>query len=114
MDEKGFLEASRKGEDKHQGIVESEAAHVVVAIQGATAVAEVLVGQQQAAFGTVDVFDDVLIAAIVELVNDGVAVSRIKGTYPMSFLLGIRTQGVVDEELKKNRTLQSIYSEGFE
>ena len=39
MDEKGFLEASRKGEDKHQGIVEAEAAHVVVAIQGATAVA---------------------------------------------------------------------------
>ena len=114
MDEKGFLEASRKGEDKHQGIVEAEAAHVVVAIQGATAVAEVLVGLQQAAAGPVDVLDDILVASVVESIHDGISVSRVESPDSLALILGVGFEGIIYKQAKKKMTLQSVDSEGFE
>ncbi len=102
MDEESFQSAASKGEDEHQGVVQSEAAHVVVAVQGASAVAEVLVGLQQTASGSVDVLDDVLVASVVKFINDGISVSRVKGpdslcAYPWDKGL----QGIVYEEAKK-------------
>ena len=64
MQQECFYLASCKGKDEHQGIVESEFSHVVVTVQCALAVAEVFIGQQQAAVGTLYVLDDILVSAI--------------------------------------------------
>ena len=113
VDEESLQSAAGKGEDEHQGVVQSEATHVVVAVQGASAVAEVLVGLQQTAAGPVDVLDDILVSAIVEFIDDGVSISCIKGSDAFAFFLWVGAQGIVNRELKKKFTLQIFLSEGF-
>ena len=82
MDEQCLMKATCKGEYQHQGVVKTKRPHVVGAVQGTLAFAEVFVGLKEAAVGTIDVFDDVLITAIVHLVNDGVSVSCIEVSDP--------------------------------
>ena len=113
MQQECFYLASCKGKDEHQGIVESEFSHVVVTVQCALAVAEVFIGQQQAAVGTLYVLDDVLVSAIVEFIDDGVSISCIKGSDAFAFFLWVGAQGIVNRELKKKFTLQIFLSEGF-
>lgn len=114
VDEESLQSAAGKGEDEHQGVVQSEATHVVVAVQGASAVAEVLVGLQQAAAGPVDVLDDILVASVVEFIHDGISVSRVESPDSLALILGIGFEGIIYEQAKKKMTLQSVDSEGFE
>jgi len=114
VDEESLQSAAGKGEDEHQGVVQSEATHVVVAVQGASAVAEVLVGLQQAAAGPVDVLDDILVASVVESIHDGISVSRVESPDSLALILGIGFEGIIYKQAKKKMTLQSVDSEGFE
>ena len=75
MDEQRVVPTASEGEDEHQRIVEPEATHVVVAVKGTAAASELLVGTQQTALGTIDILDDVLIASIIDQVDNGLAVS---------------------------------------
>ena len=113
MQQECFYLASCKGKDEHQGIVESKFSHIVVTVQCALAVAEVFIGQQQAAVGTLYVLDDVLVSAIVEFIDDGVSISSIKGSDAFALFLWVGAQGIVNRELKKKFTLQIFLSEGF-
>ena len=114
VDEESLQSAASKGEYEHQGVVQSEAAHVVIAVQGASAVAEVLVGLQQTAAGSVDVLDDVLVASVVKFIHDGISVSRVESPDSLALILGIGLEGIIYEQAKKKMTLQSVDSEGFE
>ena len=96
------MKATCKGEYQHQGIVKTERPHVVGAVQGTLAFAEVFVGLKETAVGAIDVFDDVLITAIVHLVNDGVSVSCIKVPYPFTTFFRKRFQRVVNSQLEED------------
>ena len=65
---------------KHQRIVQSKTAHGRGAIQRALAVREIFIGNEQATILSMNVFDDILIAPIVEEVNNRMTVSRVKDT----------------------------------
>lgn len=101
VDEESLQSAAGKGEDEHQGVVQSEATHVVVAVQGASAVAEVLVGLQQAAAGPVDVLDDILVASVVESIHDGISVSRVESPDSLALILGVGFEGIIYKQAKK-------------
>ena len=96
-----MLTASGKCIDEHEGIVESETLHVVCAVESTTTVAEVLVGQEQAAVSAMQVFDDVLVTTVGEPVNNSVAVSCVESAYPFTLVLGNGTQCIVYSELKQ-------------
>jgi hypothetical protein len=81
MNEERLSVASGKGKYQHEGVVQSEASHVVVSVQGASAVVKVFVCLQQATVGIVDIFNNILIASVLQLVHDGVSVAGIEIIY---------------------------------
>ena len=105
MNEECLSVASGKGKYQHEGVVQSEASHVVVSVQGASAVVKVLVCLQQATVGIVDIFNNILIASVLQLVHDGVSVAGIEIIYSrFSFLTGGRSSSIIK---KKKRSLPS-------
>ena len=100
MNEQSLPMAASEGEYEHQGVVKPEASHVVVAVEGASAVVEVLVGLQHAAVGIVDVFYYILVASVLQFVHDGVSVAGIEAVNPC-LPLPYRRQFVVDGQMEK-------------
>ena len=96
MDEQCGMGSACKGVDEHQGIVESEGAHRPVALQCASAVAEIGTTDEQTALAIVYVLDEVLIATVGKAIDDGVAIACIEGTNEEFVFSGL--QSVIDAE----------------
>ena len=101
MYEQRLPAAPSKSENKHQRIVQPEASHVVVAVEGTVAEREFLICLQETAVATVDVLDDELVAAVGQLVHHGYAVSCVETSNTLTMGLAYGRQGVVDNELEK-------------
>ena len=91
-----LMVTARESEDEHQGIVQAEGTHRPVAVQSTAALAEVLVGNEQAAITAEDVADNVLVASIGQLIYKCIAVTGIKLSDKLLLLRG--SQRVVDGE----------------
>ena len=111
MYEQRLSDASCKGEDEHEGVVQSELSHVEVSVQGASAVCELLVRLQQAAFLSVDVFYDVLVGSVLEAVHHGVSVSGVELANAFSSLPAW-LEGVVHVESEKNTIVFLLFADG--
>lgn len=96
MNEQHVAPGSSKGKSKHQHGVQSERTHVVIAVERAVAMVEIFVGDKQGAAIAIDVLDDILIAAVGELVDDDVAVAGVEVSDERPLLLGNGMQIVID------------------
>ena len=105
MNQQHVLSRSGKGEDQHQGRVEAVGAHVVIAVEGAAAVTEFLVGYEQCAAVAVGVLDDILVAPVVEQVDRDDAVAGVKIPDERALFLGYGPKTVVDVELEEHIAL---------
>ena len=74
MNQNGVAKASCKGIAKDECVVQSECSLVLVAVQGASALGEIAVGNEQAALLSVDVLNDELISSVIRLVNDSITI----------------------------------------
>ena len=87
MNEQRLPEAASKGEDEHEGVVESETTHVVIAIEGATTVGKVFIRAQQTAVIASQVFDEKLISTIRESIDKRVSIPCIEISDRLSLFL---------------------------
>ena len=76
--QQGVEEASPEREYQHDGIVETERPHGRGTVEGTLALAEILVGLQQAAVVAVYILDDILVTAVRKTVDERVAVARVE------------------------------------
>ena len=95
--------AGSVGKREHQRIGEAESTHAACTVEGTVAVTEVLVGDEQCTLLLAKVFDDKLVASIVKLVYDGVAVAGVEGADAMPPFPGHNGAGVVDGHRKQKR-----------
>ena len=80
MNKESVVTGTRKGVSQHQGVVQPETPHDGVAVQGTPAMREGGVANQEGTVGREDIAYDVLVAAVWETVNDGVAVAGVEDT----------------------------------
>jgi succinyl-CoA synthetase alpha subunit len=90
VDEERVLLASCESKNQHQSIVQAKASHVVIAVKGAMAVAEVFVALQQTAVVALCVSDNILVSAISQLIDNGITIASVKCTDSLSFLFAYR------------------------
>jgi hypothetical protein len=96
-----LVETACKRVDEHERIVQSEAPHVVVAVQGTAAITEVLIGTQQTAVGPIDILDDKLVTTVIKLIHDSISIPCIELPYALPMLLGNRSQRVIHCKLEE-------------
>ena len=101
MDEQHTAAGTRECKGEHENRVETEGTHVVVAIERAMAMNKILVGYQQSAAVSIDIFDDILIAPVGELVDDNIAVACVEIPDERPLVLWDGSQIVIDINLKK-------------
>ena len=82
MDEEGVMPGGGEREDEHEGVIQSELPHVVVAVEGTLAAGEVGIGDEQTTAAAIEVLDNELVAAVINTVHDGIAIPRIEITNP--------------------------------
>jgi hypothetical protein len=110
-----LVETACKGEYQHQRVVQSEAPHIIVPVQGTTAITEILVGTQQTAIASIDILDDELVATVINFIYDGVTISRVELPDTFTMLFSYRLQGVVNCQLEKQiLQFRRVYPEWFE
>ncbi len=112
MDEQRLTEAAGKGIAEHQRIIESEGAHGPVAVQGAPAISEMAVGNEQAAIAVADIADDELIAPARQLINQGITIAGIK--LPDQLPVRHRLERVVNGESEEQIVRTVAGSKGAE
>ncbi len=81
MNKNSISIASCKGIAEDEGVIQSECSLVIVAVQSASALRETLVCYEQATFLSIDILDDELVASVISLVNNSIAIARIAHPY---------------------------------
>ena len=90
-----------EGIDEHDGVVETEGAHHVVAVERTATVVEILVCDEQTAVGTVDILNDILVSSIFQLVYDSDAIACVKITDAFAVSFRLRTDAVVNSKVEE-------------
>lgn len=101
MHENGLKPATRKGERKHQSVVNAKTTHIKIAIEGTLAMVEILISDEQATVFFLDVFDNILVSSVIQKVYDGIAVAGVESFDWLALLLWTRSQVIVDDQLEE-------------